>query len=118
MSSYEDGYGAGYSDGLMSSTEIPSLFGTVLGEIGLIALLVKWFDAHFNNNTKDLEFSSPEGAEAWKRIKNTARIFSESVMKIVIIAVVFPIAFVYNLIRIIIGDCKSGSINTKQSKQL
>ena len=108
MNSYEEGYGAGYSDGLLAGSEpLPgpfALFGAILGEIGLIALVVKWLSTHYNSNTKDLEFDSPDGQEAWRRIKSTAKQVSRYILEAVIIVVVFPIALVYYILRLIIGD--------------
>ena len=103
MSNYEEGYGAGYSDGLMSSTEIPSLFGTVLGEIGLIALIIKWFGTHYNRQTNDLEFDSPEAQEVWSRVKTTAKKVFGYLLEVAIIVVVFPMALMYYIVRKLIG---------------
>lgn len=114
MSNYEEGYGAGYSDGVMSSTEIPSLFGTVLGEIGLIALVVKWLSTHYNSNTKDLEFDSPEGQEVWSRVKTTSKQVFRCLLEVAIIIAVFPVALVYYLVRKIIGT-KGVTAKAKQS---
>ena len=116
MGDYERGINDGI--GAADTTPIPNPFdigGAVLAEVVSIVVIIRWVTRHYNKETHDLEFSSPEANEAWAKIKHAVRkILSVQTLEYFIMAVVLPIAFVYyvlrNAIRFTINRISGGSI--------